>query len=63
MIDAIHLPEIPRLIKPAPSSEERQQQPQRRRQQHQRDNVPKPTVYAPDGHVEEQELPHIDLVG
>jgi hypothetical protein len=63
VIEAIHLPDITRLVKPAPASEDRQQQPQRRRQQHQRDNVPSPKVYAPNGQVEEQELPHIDLVG
>lgn len=63
VIEGIHFPDISRLVKPAPSSEDRQQQPQRRRQQQQRDNVPNPKVYAPDGHVEEQELPRIDLVG
>jgi hypothetical protein len=63
VIEGIHIPDIARLVKPAPSSEERQQQPQRRRQQHQRDNVPKPRVYAPNGQVDEQEPPKIDLVG
>ena len=65
MIEAIHIADFARIVKPAPASEDRQQQPQRRRQQHQRDNIPTPKVYAPDGHVEEQEqeLPHIDLVG
>lgn len=63
VIEAIHIPDIARLVKAAPASEDRQQQPQRRRQQHQRDDVPKPKVYAPNGHLEEQELPKIDLVG
>lgn len=63
VIEALHIPDITRLVKPAPSSDDRHQQPQRRRQQPRRDDVPNPKVYAPDGHVEEQELPHIDLVG
>ena len=63
VIEAIHIPNITRLVKPAPASEDRRQPPQRRRQQHQPDNVPKPRVYAPNGQVEEQELPKIDLVG
>lgn len=68
VIEAIHIPDIMRLVKPATPSDDRQQ-PQRRRPQHQkrRDDVPNPKVYAPDGHltteVVEPEIAHIDLVG
>ena len=65
VIDAIHIPDPMRLTRPAATSDERQQ-PQRRRQRQRPDGVPAAKVYAPDGHVEEQQeqdLPRIDLVG
>jgi hypothetical protein len=68
VIEAVHIPDIMRLVKPATPSDDHQPPPRRRRQRHQsRNDVPNPKVYAPDGHlnaeVEEPEVPHIDLVG
>jgi hypothetical protein len=67
VIEAVHIPDITRLVKPAPSADERRE-PQRRRQQqhHHNDDVPTAKVYALNGQVEEPEvenLPRIDLVG
>jgi hypothetical protein len=63
VIEAIHIPDVMRLVKPATPSDDRQPPPRRRPQHQRRNDVPNPKVYALDGHVEEPEVPHIDLVG
>ena len=62
MIEPVRESELPKVEKPLGSSGDRQPPP-RRHPQPRKDSIPAPKTYGPDGNVESEEGPHIDLVG
>ena len=53
---------VSRLMQILKANRHDDQQPQKRQQPRKKDNSPSRSVYTPDGHLEEQPPPKIDII-